>query len=103
MIDEWGYDRRPVKMTGADRLRFCCQNAFGFITERELEDITNDPDTRDVGLLVRGSKGRFVVPARMVKHYIELIEADPDDRVRDICVPAADFSKWGGALNRREQ
>lgn len=83
-------------MNGTDRLRFCCENRYGFLTKDDLADVAGDPKTADVMLLVRCSKDRFLAPARMVKHYIEIIEADEEDGLRDVCVPAREFAKWGG-------
>ena len=81
-------------LTGKERLEWCCHTALGCITDKQLPDIANDPEIADVMLIIRGLKGRILSPARMVAHYVELIEADPEDRVRDVSVTTEFYAKW---------
>ena len=58
------------------------EHACGFISEEELEYVV--AEKRLQPCLVRCGGGRFVTPAQDVKHFIDIIEKDGRDYVRDV-------------------
>jgi len=57
---------------------------MGFVTDKELPlVIAEDPTQR---ILVRCGCGRFIACADQVKHFIDIIERDKTDYVRDISI-----------------
>lgn len=77
-------DRRP---TGREVMLEATEARCGFLTEREVAMIASDPQTRLACLLVRCGAGRFLAPAQDVRHFIDIIERDGRDYVRDVSVP----------------
>jgi len=60
----------------------------GFMTEDQLKVIVKEDRMRMV--LVRCGMGRFMAHAQDVQHFIDIIERDGKDYIRDISLPAAD-------------
>ena len=58
----------------------------GFLKDTEVAAIAADPATRLQLLLVRCGGGRFIAPAQDVPHFIEIIESDDRDYVRDVAI-----------------
>ena len=57
---------------------------YGFITESDLPDIIRE--NRLQPLLVRCGGGRFIVPAQDLQHFIDIIERDGQDYIRDVSI-----------------
>lgn len=59
---------------------------MGFITDQDLPAII--AHNRLELLLVRCGGGRFMCPAQDLNHFIDLIERDGREYVRDVSLPA---------------
>lgn len=61
-------------------------DTYGFITsDEDLATIARGlPATQ---LLVRCGCGRFIAPAQDVAHFVEIIEREGSDYVRDVSIP----------------
>jgi len=57
---------------------------MGFITEKELSQIINE--NRLQPMLVRCGGGRFVCPAQDVQHFIDIIQREGTDYIRDVSI-----------------
>ena len=66
------------------------RTAYGFVCRQKLATIAGDEATRLTLLLVRTGSGRFLAPAQNVQHFMDIIEADGRDYVRDVSLPAKD-------------
>ncbi len=85
-----------TKSTGRLIIAKARRDRMGYLTEAEVEEIANDPETRLTMLLVRCGSGRFLAPAQDVGHFIAIIEThgatpanDPNrDYIRDVSLPA---------------
>lgn len=55
-----------------------------FLTESDVAALAKNQETRLTLLLVRCDGGRFIAPAQDVEHFIQLIERDGGDYVRDV-------------------
>ena len=60
------------------------QKRMGFIKETELPLVVKE--NRMQMMLVRCGSGRFVCPAQDVKHFIDIIEREKSDYVRDVSI-----------------
>jgi len=58
----------------------------GFVTDRDLPEII--VENRFQKLLVRCGGGRFIVAAQDAAHFIEIIDREKSDYVRDVSFPA---------------
>ena len=79
------------EMTDETKGRLVMQRAkrerMGFLTKEDIEKIAHDPTTRLTLLLVRCGGGRFLAPAQDVQHFVDIVEANGGDYVRDVSVP----------------
>lgn len=67
-------------MTAKERIR---KETLGFITNKaDLDLIISENPTETI--LVRCGGGRFLVPANQAQHFIDIIENEGSDYVRDI-------------------
>jgi len=62
----------------ADRLK----DSYGFVTDLDMPAVV--AEDRLYPCLVRCGGGRFKCPAQNVKHFVDIIEADGRDYVRDV-------------------
>jgi hypothetical protein len=66
----------------------CKRDNGGFVLDTDVALIAADPATRLQLLLVRCGGGRFLAPAQDVAHFIDIIEENGRDHVRDVSIPA---------------
>ncbi len=59
-------------------------NRGGFVRDTDLPEIIME--NRLQKMLVRCGGGRFACPAQDVKHFVDIIETDGRDYVRDVSV-----------------
>ena len=74
-------------MTLGEKLLQAARHNGRFLTQADVRDIARDPLTRLTVLLVRCERGRFMAPAQDVVHFIDIIEENGRDHVRDVSVP----------------
>lgn len=60
----------------------------GFLRDIDLKLLAEQDRLRMI--LVRCGNGRFLAPAQDVKHFIDIIERDKSDYIRDISLPTSD-------------
>lgn len=60
------------------------KDRLGFITENELPEVVKENRLQEI--LVRCGNGRFIAPAQDVKHFIDIIERDKQDYIRDVSI-----------------
>ena len=56
----------------------------GFITDADLPEIIKEKPQQLI--LVRCGNGRFIAPIDQVKHFIDIIEREKSDYVRDVSI-----------------
>ena len=56
----------------------------GFITDAELPEVIKEKPQQLI--LVRCGNGRFLAPADQVKHFIDIIEREKSDYIRDVSI-----------------
>ncbi len=57
---------------------------MGFITDNELPKVISENPMQ--GLLIRCGGGRFITQAQDAKHFIDIIERDKTDFIRDVSI-----------------
>ena len=76
-----------------------------FSSERDLEILALDQDTRLINVLVRCEGGRFTCPAQDAVHFIALVgsgkHAGQDEYIRDVGLTAGECDYWRGILDIR--
>ena len=65
----------------------------GFLDRLGIETIAREDRLRL--LLVRCGNGRFLCPAQDVDHFIQIIDRDGQDYIRDVSLPTSD-PVWKG-------
>lgn len=65
-------------------IQYALKNKMGFITEEELPEVIKENRLQEI--LVRCGNGRFIAPAQDIKHFIDIIERDKQDYIRDVCI-----------------
>ena len=78
----------------------------GFLnSERDLEILAQDQDTRLLNVLIRCGGGRFTCPAQDAEHFITLVvsgnDAGQTDYVRDVGLTAGEADYWQGIFRMR--
>ena len=86
-------------------LRTALHHSGFFSSERDLEILARDQDTRLINVLVRCEGGRFTCPVQDAKHLISLVEsgkdAGQDEYIRDVGLTAGEADYWRGILGIR--
>ena len=86
-------------------LRAALTNGGFFTSERDLEVLARDNDTRLTQVLVRCGGGRFRCPAQDAEHFISLVvsgrHAGQDEYVRDVGLTAGEADYWRVILGMR--
>ena len=76
-----------------------------FSSERDLDILAHDNDTRLTQVLVRCGGGRFTCPAQDAEHFISLVvsgnHAGQDEYVRDVGLTAGEADYWREILGMR--
>jgi hypothetical protein len=57
-----------------------------FMDVAQVRKVAEHPSTRLTMIMVRCGSGRFVCPAQNVEHFINIIDREKTDYVRDISV-----------------
>lgn len=73
---------RPFNLTLANEI----EAQGGFITDVQLTELVKI--LPNMLLLVRCGAGRFLTAANSTKHFVDIIERDKQDYVRDVSLPA---------------
>ena len=83
-------------------LRTALHHSGFFSSERDLEILARDQDTRLINVLVRCEGGRFTCPVQDAKHFISLVvsgqHAGQTEYIRDVALTAGECDYWRGLL-----
>ena len=87
-------------------LRQALTHSGFFSSERDLDILAHDNDTRLIKVLVRCGGGRFTCSAQDAEHFISLVvsgnHAGQDEYVRDVGLTAGEADYWRGILGMRK-
>jgi hypothetical protein len=62
---------------------------MGFVKENEIPEIIKE--NRMQSMIVRCGGGRFICPVQDVQHFIDIIEKEKSDYIRDVSIYNKDY------------
>ena len=75
------------------RFKHSIDKHFGFLPESIVKGFSHYEEARLLQCVVRCGNGRFVCPLQDVSHFVEIIEREGSDYIRDVSLTSDELKK----------